>query len=205
MFQSTSYDNFANAIRSPATKTVYINSLKRYMNFLQITNVDDLLLHQQDKKIIESQLIDYIMSLRNDGISHAAIKHLVAPILTFYVRNDVLSINRKKVFDYLGERRRVVKDKAYTTEQIQQALITADHRMRCIILTLTSTGCRIGALPGLTLGNLTRMPEYGLYKITFYEGTNNEVSQLVSVPKQVSIITYCIDKGVVRDWHLTSL
>jgi hypothetical protein len=28
--------------------------------------------------------------------------------------------------------------------------------------------------PGLTLGNLTKLPDYGLYKITFYEGTNNE-------------------------------
>ena len=68
----------------------------------------------------------------------------------------------------------VMKDKAYTTEQIQQALSTADHRMRMIILILVSTGCRIGALPGLTLGHLTKIPEYGLYKITFYEGTNNE-------------------------------
>jgi hypothetical protein len=71
------------------------------MNHLKITNTDDLLLHQQDKKVIESPLIDYIMSLRQDGIAHATIKHLVALILTFYVRNDVPSINRKKVFDYL--------------------------------------------------------------------------------------------------------
>jgi hypothetical protein len=43
-----------------------------------------------------------------------------------------------------------------------------------IILILSSTGCRIGALPSLTLGNLTKIPAYNLYKITFYEGTNNE-------------------------------
>ena len=54
------------------------------------------------------------------------------------------------------------------------ALQTADARMRMIILILSSTGCRIGALPSLTLGDLTKLPDHGLYKITFYEGTNNE-------------------------------
>jgi hypothetical protein len=39
---------------------------------------------------------------------------------------------------------------------------------------MTSTGCRIGALPSLKLGDLTKLPDYGLYRIVFYEGTNNE-------------------------------
>jgi hypothetical protein len=44
-----------------------------------------------------------------------------------------------------------------------------------IILILSSTGCRVGALPALTFGNLTKLPSYGLYRITFYEGSNNEM------------------------------
>jgi integrase len=170
--ESTGYLNFVNALRSPATKTVYINSLKRYMNYVKVTEVDSLL-ETYSPKIIEAQLIDYIMSLRQDSISYSTIKYLVAPIFTFYQLNDIL-LNKKKVFRYLGEFKRVVKDKAYTIEQIRQALQNADQRMRMIILLLASTGCRIGALPALTLGNLTKIPDYGLYKITFYEGTNNE-------------------------------
>jgi integrase len=171
--KSFSYDNFVNAIRSPATKTVYVNSLKRYMNYLKLTSTEDLLLHGTNPKFIEAQLIDYIMSLRNDGISYNTIKYLLASIFTFYQLNDVV-LNKKKVHRYLGEYKRVVKDTAYTTEQIQQALQNADQRMRMIILLLASTGCRVGVLPSLTLGNLTKIPDYGLYRITFYEGTNNE-------------------------------
>jgi hypothetical protein len=143
------------------------------MKHLQITNVDSLLLHQASPRHIEVQLINYVMSLRNDGIAYATIQYLIAPIFTFYHLNDVV-LNRKKVQCYLGEYKRVVRDKAYTTEQIQQALQNADQRMRMIILLLASTGCRIGTLPGLTLGNLTKLPDIDLYKITFYEGTNNE-------------------------------
>ena len=74
----------------------------------------------------------------------------------------------------MGEYKRIVKDHTYTTEQIQQALQTADVRVRMVILLLSSTGARIGSLPSLTLGNLTKIPQYNLYKLVFYEGTNNE-------------------------------
>jgi hypothetical protein len=43
-----------------------------------------------------------------------------------------------------------------------------------LILLLSSTGCRIGGLPDLTFGSLTKIPEYGIYRITFYENTNSE-------------------------------
>jgi integrase len=143
------------------------------MNHLKLTNVDSLLENQLQPKIIESQLIDYVRYLRNGGVAFATIQFLIAPIFTFYQLNDVI-LNRRKVQRYLGEYRRMVRDRVYTTEQIQQALATADHRMRMIILILASTGCRIGSLPSLTLRNLTKLPDYGLYKITFYERTNNE-------------------------------
>ena len=78
-----------------------MNSLKRYMNFIKVTQVDSLL-ETNSPKFIESQLIDYIMSLRSDGIAYSTIKYLLAPIFTFYQLNDV-TLNKKKVFRYLGE------------------------------------------------------------------------------------------------------
>ncbi|HZB73476.1 MAG TPA: hypothetical protein VE378_01910, partial [Nitrososphaeraceae archaeon] len=66
------------------------------------------MLHPEAKpKVIEAQLIDYIMSLRADNIAYATIKHLLASIFTFYELNDVV-LNRKKVNRYFGEPKRVV-------------------------------------------------------------------------------------------------
>jgi hypothetical protein len=169
----SSYDDFMNAIRSPATKKGYENSIKRYLNHIKKSQTDDLLAYKENPRYIESQIIDYIMSLRNSGVSYSTIKFLIAPIFTFYSLNDVY-LNRKKVSRYLGEYKRIVKDGTYSTEQIQTALQTADARMRMIILILASTGARIGSLPELTLNSLTKLPDYGLYRIVFYEGTNNE-------------------------------
>src|SRR5688572_4165482 len=107
LLQGTSYRNFIDAIHSPQTKIGYNNALKRYMNHLKMTDVDNLLLNSSSKAI-ESQIIDYIMSLRQDGISYSTIRFLIAPIFTFYQLNDVV-LNRKKVSRYMGEFKRVVK------------------------------------------------------------------------------------------------
>jgi hypothetical protein len=98
------------------------------------------------------------MSLRNNGVSHATVQFLVAPLFTFYQLNDII-LNKKKVSRYMGEYKRIVRDEAITTEQIQIALRSADSRTRLILLLLSSTACRIGGLPGLVLGNLTKLPD----------------------------------------------
>jgi hypothetical protein len=110
------------------------------MNHLKITNTDDLLTNAATPRLIEAKIIDYIMSLRNDEVAYSTIKAITNPILTFYQLNDVL-LNRKKVYWYLGEFRRVVKDTAYTGEQILQMLQNADQRILMLILILSSTGC----------------------------------------------------------------
>jgi hypothetical protein len=78
------------------------------MKHLKIIEADQLL-QTDNPKIIEAQLVDYIMSLRNDGLSYATMKYMLAPIITFYQINDLL-LNRKKISRYFGECKRVVID-----------------------------------------------------------------------------------------------
>ena len=58
------------------------------MKHLRIIEADQLLSETDNPKIIEAKLVDYIMSLRNDGLSYVTMKHVLAPILTFYQIND---------------------------------------------------------------------------------------------------------------------
>ena len=166
------YDSFINAIKSPKTKIAYAQSLRRYLKHRKLTEVDNLLL-DQNPRVIESQIVDYVMTLRSEGIAYATICFLVAPVLTFYQLNDVV-LNRRKVSRYFGEYKKVVKDRAYTAEEIYKALQTADLRMKVIILLMSSGGQRIGSLADLTLGNLTYIEPYGIFKVTVYEGINSE-------------------------------
>jgi hypothetical protein len=88
--QGTSYLNFINAMKSNDTKKGYNGAIRRYMNHLKLKNVDDLLIHAQSPRLIEAQIIDWIMSLRNDNLAYATIKFLIAPIFTYYQLNDVV-------------------------------------------------------------------------------------------------------------------
>ena len=67
-----------NAIKSPATKKGYENSVRRYLNHIKKSQMEDLLEYRENPRYIESQIIDYIMSLRNAGVSYSTIKFLIA-------------------------------------------------------------------------------------------------------------------------------
>ena len=72
LLQGKTFDNFINAIKSPKSREGYTTSLRRYLNHLKLTEVNDLLIKQQYPRLIESQIIDYIMTLRDDGLAYAS-------------------------------------------------------------------------------------------------------------------------------------
>jgi integrase len=86
--------------------------------------------------------------------------------------NDLSNeINFDKIARFQGESRRKNKLKGYETSQIRTILANCDLRLRVAILTLASTGMRIGALVELKLSHIenkqTRVGE--VYKFTVYE------------------------------------
>jgi integrase len=113
------------------------------------------------------------MKQRNPPVSHSLRSSRLAAVKKFYEMNDVI-LNWKKITQYLGEKTKVVKDRAYTTEEIQQLLAKADERMRVVILLLASTGVRVGAIPDLRQRHITKIAEYRLYQVTIYENTKDE-------------------------------
>jgi integrase len=111
-------------------------------------------------------------------------------IKKFYEIGDITTINWKKVYPFLGEKTRVKKDRAYTTEEIQHLLVKADERMRVVILLLASTGMRIGAIPDLKLRHLIRNEKYNLYQIVVYENSNEEYYTFCSPECAAAIDSY---------------
>jgi integrase len=166
------YSNFVNTIKSEATLVQYVYGLKRYLLHLNLSDVNDLLTF--DQKTIQTQIINYILMLKKERkISATTIGLYVAAVIHFYAMNDVI-VNRKKIGMYIGEYIKKQKDKAYTNEQIQRLLDFSDERSKALILLLTSTGMRIGAIADLRLSHITRIKEYDLYRISVYEGTREE-------------------------------
>jgi len=172
--QTQEYLVFANSIKAKDTLNTYNVALKHYMRFYGISDIITVL--RQDNKALESNIVKYIVDMRqrNPPISHSLRCIRLAALKHFLVMNDVV-LNWKKISLYLGDKTKVVKDRAYTTEEILSLLKSCtDERMRAVILLLASTGVRIGSIPSLTLKHLHKLEEYSLYQVTVYENTNDE-------------------------------
>ena len=97
------------------------------MRFLKISDIDQLLRKNDQRRLLEVQLIDFFMTLRvNEGLSYGAINGYKCAITKFYVMNDVL-LNNKKISSYLGENMRKHTDRGYTTGEIHKRLQSVKH------------------------------------------------------------------------------
>jgi integrase len=99
--------------------------------------------------LAEAQIIGYIVHLKSKGISYSPINSMLRAIMDFYTMNDV-TLNPKKIARFMDEKKRGLRseqDHAYSREQIAEILTVCDERTKAIILLLTLTGMRIGAIP----------------------------------------------------------
>jgi hypothetical protein len=104
-----------------------------------------------------------------------------------------VSLDTKHIREYLPEFKKSKKDRPYEFEQILKLLDIADERMRTVVLLLASTGMRIGAIPGLRLRNIEKVStDSGLviYKITVYEGFNQEYTTFCTPECSTAIDNY---------------
>jgi site-specific recombinase XerD len=161
------YFNFINSIKSEVTKKVYEEGVKLYLKFCNLSTLSELLMITDPQK----QIIEYIMSLRKRGLSSNTISTWLLGIYHLYEMNDV-PLNKKKINMFKGEFSRKVIDRAYRHEEISKILDVSDLRMKVIILLMASTGMRVGALPSLRIRNLEKIDS--VYKVTVYEGTNQQ-------------------------------
>lgn len=112
---------------------------------------------------------------QQEKLSYQSVHTYVKALISFYEMNDIV-LNKRKIGRYLGEKTRRYKDRAYTIAEIRNILEVCDLRTKVIVLLLTSTAMRIGALTDLKLSNLEKWDKNNIdtYKITVYENTKDE-------------------------------
>ena len=179
VLSGAAYNNFTDTIKSDQTREQYKRCLVRFMRFLNITDIDNLMVlaaggeKEQDSKALQ-KIIDYVGFLKRERkLGANAINLYLSPIMHFYAMNDI-TLNRKKIGRYVPENIRKHNDRTYTREEITKLLEFCDLRDRSIVLLFASTGMRIGAIPDLRLEHLTKIEKYSLYQITVYQGHPEE-------------------------------
>ena len=177
------YKNFINSCKSEATKHDYRKGLSYFMNYLKIEPKDDhaKLIDGRDAKIIQADMIEWITHLKDtDKKSPATINLYTAAVRHFFEMNDI-TLNNRRINAFKPEFHNVVEDQPYSREQIRLLLDKADQRNRAIILLLSSSGMRVGALPNLKVGDLTPIDKYQIYQIQVYKRSS----------KKSKYVTFC--------------
>lgn len=158
------------------------------MQFRKIQDCNQLI--KEDPKIIQPQLIDYVISLREEKkLNAATIKTRIAAVKKFYDTNDI-ELKWKKINSYIGKGKKNKKDRPYTHTEIIKMLEKADQRARVAILLMCSSGIRVGAIPSLKLRNLEKIERYNIYKLTVYENEDEEYVTYCTPECRMAIDSY---------------
>ena len=186
--KNEAYRNFYISLSARATKKTYDNVLIRFLRFLGLEN--DSLKYQKlaqdyDAKTLENRVIDYIIKRKEDSISDKSIRIDCAALKHFFDMNDVYFRWTKKIQKFKNmkiehkkdddDSKKKNKDRSYTMEEIRQGFNGCkDIRAKVMISLMSSTGMRKGAFEYIRLRNLEPIDEYGIYKITVYEGEDSD-------------------------------
>jgi integrase len=185
---------------SPSTKKAYKIHL---LLFCEYHNTDPDSLIQLKPEQIKLMVLNYIIHLkkvarqtpekaRRGIISVNSIRTYLAGVQSFFEFNDIV-LNWKKIAKYYPEQ--ITNSlRAYTKEEIAKLLTIADLRDRCLILLMTSTGMRVGAIKSLKLKHLTRLPEQneiGLLRI-YHESKDNRYNAIITSECMAAIDEYIV-------------
>ncbi|MPZ07684.1 MAG: tyrosine-type recombinase/integrase [Nitrososphaeraceae archaeon] len=163
-----------------ATRESYYYAITGFMHYLGISNKNDyseLLVNGQQPKLIQSQVIDYIMYLRNSkkassskiNIVFHAIKHFYKTVV------ELEDINWDKIARFKGENKTTIEKRPYTKDEIYKLLnAAADLRDKAMILVAASSGLRRDAIRSLRIGDLKLIEKYNLYQLTVYPKTEQQ-------------------------------
>ena len=163
------WSNFRDSINSDKTLQVYEYCLDQFLLNCDL-NLESLL--KLEPHQLTNLIIKYISELR---LSFQYKNQILCSIKHACVMNDVL-LNWVKIKKF-NKREKTDnsingKDRPYTHKEIQQILEYADERAKCAFTLLASTGCRIGALPSIKIGDLEKIDN--LYKVNIYVGDKEE-------------------------------
>jgi integrase len=176
VLQGEAYDNFINALKTKATKQLYIYALSKYMDFLKVEHVSDLI-SSTDSKLIASRIAAWVVHMRDvEKLAPITIKSFVPGVMKFYVMNDVV-LNKEKIASYYPRDRKINDDRAFSRKEIATLLLECSGaRERALVLLLASTGMRIEAVAELRFKHLIpiKIEQYSLYMIVVYQGDPDE-------------------------------
>jgi hypothetical protein len=144
---SIGFKNLMAMCKTQSTKTSYKDAMNSFLKWSKLPEGDYDKLLAGEIKTIQQSIINYIIDFSKDHAAASVALHTSA-IQKFYTMNDII-LNWKKIKSFQPESERFSEDRPYTHEEIKAMVEASDLRNKAIILFMSSSGVRVGALPEL--------------------------------------------------------
>jgi len=156
---------FLEAIESPATRSTYERWLATFLEHVGM-DVDAFVEKAKAQpKWAEETIMNYLLKQKErvlaKEIEANTVRNMKKPIRLLLEMNDVSGVNWKKISRVLPSARRYALDRAPTIEELRLLLSNVDLRSQAILLTMVSSGIRMGAWDYLDWGHVKPLERDG--------------------------------------------
>ena len=170
MLKLSALDVFHSSINNPSTAIEYDNKLRRFEEFLEISDWDKYI--KKDPNEIHDDLTFYINALKKENIKNRTIKSMMNSVFLMLEMNRVV-LHKKILHKMLPDDGTTEGGNLpYTTEEIHAMLDSTDRlRVKALIHFLASTGSRPAGItdPVLRMKHLKKIEDCVAIKI--YDGS----------------------------------
>ena len=171
MLKTRAVQIFEAYLKSEKTIKHYQYLLEKFANHYKLGSIDSILSINGTE--LQKNIEDFIILSKDKKYSMSYIRSNTFAIQSFCISNDKLDVNWKKL-RRLITKAKPRKSRPYTTAEIKRMLNGVKSlRNKALILFLSASGVRRGAIPELKMKDLKQMP-LGCIAITVYEGTEEE-------------------------------
>ncbi len=184
---------FINSVRSEQTKRKYQGRLNTFFDFIALPNVTQAercnIFIDKSKENPNYPLncaFKFIIHLKErmdrKEIVVSTIYNYLKPIKLLCEMNDI-HVKWKKITTGLPKERKYAEDRAPTIDEIQKLIEYPDRRIKAIILTMISSGIRVGAWDDLKWKHIKSIEQGGNIvgaKIIVYAGSDEQYYSFIS-------------------------
>jgi integrase len=143
-----------------------------------------------EKTSLKEKIEDYLIHLKNQNKSPSHMRNITFAIQSFLESNDFEGINWKKIRKLIGKHGKSRNSRPYTTEEIKRMLdVSKSLRNRALILFLSSSGVRRGAIPNMRIKDLKQM-QLGCLAVTVYPNEHEEYVTFINKESSEALTAY---------------
>ena len=174
-------------LKSEKTTKHYHYLLEKFANHYKLDSIDSIL--SIDGVELQKNIEDFIILSKDKKYSMSYIRSNTFAIQSFCISNDKLDVNWKKL-RRLITKAKPRKSRPYTTSEIKRMLNGVKSlRNKALILFLSASGVRRGAIPELKIKDLKQMPN-GCLAVTIYEGSDEEYVSFINKESNDALTLY---------------